>query len=320
MIDDIALYANQRAALRNAAGVRLVEFTRKLRPKYSIVYHDIGLGYLALILSCVLTAVLPSLGVPGLLAAASGAALIGCAIAYLQLFIHEGAHYNLAADRRRSDLICDLLISWMAGTTVANYRLVHFRHHRELGKPDDSEHTYFFALDPLFIVKSLTGWRALEVLLFRRGIQRAPSERRGSRMSWPLILGICLHLAVVAVSIALDRWPLALAWIGGVTIVFPFFGALRQLLEHRRPDASANADYFQEAHGAYSRLFGDGPIDAVLGGAGFNRHLLHHWEPQLSYTNLPELERFLLETPLRPHLISRRSTYWRTFRTLLTAG
>ncbi|MDH7799661.1 MULTISPECIES: fatty acid desaturase [unclassified Beijerinckia] len=320
MTDDIALYANQRAALRNAAGVRLIDFTRTLQPKYRVVYRDIGLGYLALILSCVLTAALPSVGVPWLLAAVIGAGLIGSAIAYLQLFIHEGAHYNLAADRRRSDLVCDLLISWMAGTTVANYRLVHFRHHRELGKPDDSEHTYFFALDPLFILKSLTGWRALEVLLFRRGIAVSPSEGRRPGVSWPVILGAFFHLAVVVLSLAFHQWSLAFGWIGGVVIVFPFLGALRQLLEHRRPDAGAHVDYFREAHGAYSRLFSDGPIDAIVGGAGFNRHLLHHWEPQLSYTNLPELERFLLETPLRDHLVSRRSTYWRTFRSLLTAG
>jgi len=318
--DDIALYANQRMALRNAAGTRLVDFIRQLRPRYRIVYRDIGLGYLALALSCLLTAILPSFGISWLVAAAIGAALIGASIAYLQLFIHEGAHYNLASDRQQSDLICDLLVSWMAGTTVGKYRLVHFRHHRELGQPDDSEHTYFFALNPTFLLKSLTGWRAFEVLAFRRGIKGPSSGDRGGALSWPVVLGVCSHLAIVMGSFAVGYWWLALGWIAGVAIVFPFLGALRQLLEHRRPDALAHVNYFAEAHGAYTRLFGDGPIDAVLGGAGFNRHLLHHWEPQLSYTNLREFEAYLLETPLRDHLVSRRSTYWHTFRSLLTAG
>ena len=89
--------------------------------------------------------------------------------------------------------------------------------------------------------------------------------------------------------------------------------ALRQLLEHRGElpapaEARAHVVCF-----ATNRIFGDGILASTLGGAGFNRHLLHHWDPLISYTRLRELENFLLETEAEPYLRARQTTYWRTF-------
>jgi hypothetical protein len=66
-------------------------------------------------------------------------------------------------------------------------------------------------------------------------------------------------------------------------------------------------------HGAFTRLFKGGIFANTFGGAGFNRHLLHHWEPQVSYTNLPELEAFLETTAMRHIMQQRRTTYRETF-------
>jgi hypothetical protein len=55
----------------------------------------------------------------------------------------------------------------------------------------------------------------------------------------------------------------------------------------------------------------------TLGSAGFNRHALHHWEPNLSYTRLQDVERYLLRTPVAPAVRSRQTTYWDTFLRLL---
>jgi hypothetical protein len=91
--------------------------------------------------------------------------------------------------------------------------------------------------------------------------------------------------------------------------VFPFLGAVRQLLEHRDDEADANIDYTQIAHGPFTRIFGSGPFSSTFGGAGFNRHLLHHWEPNVSYTNLSQLEEFLAGTEMQPTMNGRRATY-----------
>jgi hypothetical protein len=103
-------------------------------------------------------------------------------------------------------------------------------------------------------------------------------------------------------------------------MVFPFFGSLRQLLEHRDDAAPSTIDFQTQSHGAYTRLFGDDVFSATFGGAGFNRHLLHHWEPQVSYTNLPELEAFLQGTELKRVMDLRRTTYFEIFRRLWLNG
>ena len=77
-----------------------------------------------------------------------------------------------------------------------------------------------------------------------------------------------------------------------------------------------DVDYASVPHGETNRIFGDGIMSAMLGGAGFNRHLLHHWDPQLSYTRLRDLEAFLLETELAASVEDSRTTYGRAFSSL----
>jgi fatty acid desaturase len=249
-----------------------------------------------------------------------GAGLIGFWAAYLQLFIHEGAHCNLAPTKPQSDLVCNLAVSWMIGTTVAAYRPIHFQHHRDLGMTSDTEATYFLPLNLVFLLKAAFGIRAAEVMLNRLSSGPRPDDpqkERQARKALPILIGATVHCFIAAASVLAGLWWAALGWVLGVGLVLPFLGALRQLLEHRRDAADPRADYRIQDHGAHTRLFGSGLFSGMFGGAGFNRHLLHHWEPQVSYTNLPELEAFLEGTEAKAIMDSRRSTYFRTFRRLL---
>jgi fatty acid desaturase len=305
-----------RPLILNSRGVRYADFVKTLAPRYSRVFLDIGLGYAALVATCVLVVALPAHGLlPAWFAAALGALSIGFWIAYLQLFIHEGAHFNFSSDRNRSDLLCNMLIAWMIGTSVEKYRIIHFQHHRELGGTDDSEMTYFFPLNLLFIVKGLLGIRVLEVLASRKSLQEkeAGRDRRGKCVG---VAGLVAHVLILAATYVFGSIWLSLAWIAGVGAIFPFFGALRQLLEHRDERARSDVSYLQTDHGAYTRMFGTGPFSSIFGGAGFNRHLLHHWEPSVSYTNLAELENYLLDTDVAKLIEMRRSSYFRTFVSL----
>jgi fatty acid desaturase len=317
VMDDSSL----RGKLVGHGGQRYVAFVRSLQPRYWVVYRDIALGYLCLILSLWFAAIAPNWGFPRLAAAAIGAILIGYWIAYLQLFLHEGAHYNLAPAKDTSDRISNLLISWLIGTTIASYRTIHFQHHRELGTVNDSEFTYFFPLNLLFLIKAAFGIRAVEVLLDRQSKTKKPAPAASARSGGALrsiLLGASAHAAVIGACLYFGFWWAALAWLLGVGLVFPFFGALRQLLEHRSESADRKADYRTQDHGALTRLFGDGFFSSTFGGAGFNRHLLHHWEPQVSYTNLPELEAFLEGTPVKNVMDGRRTSYAETFRRLFS--
>ncbi|WP_298259283.1 fatty acid desaturase [Bradyrhizobium sp.] len=304
-----------RPQIVDSRGIRYHDFLKSLSPRYRSVWLDIALGYASLLATCVLVVALPSRGLLSpWLAAAIGAISIGFWIAYLQLFIHEGAHFNLSPDRERSDFISNLLIAWMIGSSVQKYRVVHFQHHRELGGVNDSEMTYFFPLNLVFIAKGLFGIRVLEVLSSRKATQeQAVSHQRGKYVG---LAGLIAHMLILAATYFLGSIWLSLSWIAGVGAIFPFFGALRQLLEHRDDRASPGTNYFNTDHGAYTRIFGSDPFSSIFGGAGFNRHLLHHWEPSLSYTNLPELESYLLDTGVANVIAMRRSSYFQTFMTL----
>lgn len=53
----------------------------------------------------------------------------------------------------------------------------------------------------------------------------------------------------------------------------------------------------------------------ALGGfaaAGFNRHLLHHWDPTISYTRFNDMQNFLAESGFGEHIQSAQSSYFAT--------
>lgn len=321
--DYSAAFHKIRAGLTSDTGQAYVEFVRGLRPDYPRVYRDIGFGYGMLIATALVAGYMLRLQMPVFAVAAAAALSFGYWFAYLQLFLHEAAHFNLAANRKISDRLGNVLIAWCVGTTVASYRKVHFEHHRALGTTKDTESSYFLALNTLYLVQSLCGWRAIKVILMRK---RSVQELRGAiikdgesqRALGPIVRGVIGHAVVFGILSWVGSWPLALAWGFGVGVVFPFFAALRPVLEHRSETACGGIDYCHVNHGAYTRLFGDDALAATFGGAGFNRHLLHHWEPQVSYTRLPHLEQFLANTPVKTIMESRRASYVAAFWKLFT--
>lgn len=308
----------QREQLVNAAGVSFREFRKALRPRYGIVWLQLLAGHAALLLMAA-GCVLMDRSWPALfpLTVAASALWFGYTHAYIQLFFHEAAHFNLAPNKKLNDLAANVLIGSLVGQDIRAYRVVHMMHHRHLGTTLDSERTYFRALGPRFLLESLTGIHVLRVLIGRSEVLQAPAEgppRWRARLL--AVVSLLLHGGIVIGAAWLGWWSLALGWTAGFLIVFPFFAAVRQVLEHRDEEARNDVDYTRLPHGVINRLFGDGPLASTLGGAGFNRHLLHHWEPQISYTRLGEVERFLMETAAAQDLRRRQTTYLGTFARL----
>lgn len=287
-----------------------LRFLDGLTPRYGRTWLSVllGYGFLALV---VFLAGRPAAGAGQIVAALLGAIAVGYGIAFLQLFLHEAAHYQLARDRRLNDRLCDALISWQAGTSIGRYRPIHFAHHRHLGTTADTENSYFRPLNVRLIVETLTGIHALRILLNRNHrLARLPASDAGAAPQVvPALRGVLLHALACAGAYAWSGWPGLAAWVLGVGSFFPLFATIRQLLEHRAPDADPATDYALRNHGAMTRMFGRGPVASTLGGAGFNRHLLHHWEPQVPCTRLAELERYLAGTSAAPIMAARRSTY-----------
>jgi len=262
-------------------------------------------------------------GLPPLLLIAGGAMLVGFWFFYLVSFLHEGTHWNLARNNRVNDRISNLLLAWMIGVEIATYRRRHFEHHRSLGTVHDTEISYFLPLNVKALLRSLLGIRAVEALgSYLRGAKEGRAERAArntAKISRALVAGIAVHVGIVGGLWFMGWSAAALAWIFGVVAVMPVLNTVRQVLEHRHMDARIEIDYSKVDQGACTRMFGAGPFASTFGAAGANRHLLHHWEPQVSYTRLPDLERFLDDTAMRVVMDRRRTSYFTALRTLFGA-
>jgi fatty acid desaturase len=314
----------RREALFDENGQSFQDFRRGLKPNYARVWFDIGAGYVVLAaLVGAIVAVDQLAPRAFVLTAVVGGLGIGYVLAFLQLFFHEAAHFNLARTRANNDLLANLALGLITGQNIKAYRVVHMDHHRLLGTPADTENSYFNALNSVFLLESLSGIRLLRVLSARSShvaekkaneAARAAKAARGM-----LLLGLGFNLVLLGFCAWARCWSLLLAWPFGMIIVLPAITSIRQLLEHRSYDAKSETDYATEPHGAVTRMFGRGPIASTLGGAGFNRHLLHHWDPQLSYTNFAALEAFLLRTEAAPVIRNATTTYARAFLLLIKA-
>ncbi len=317
---ELEIGATKRNTLVNSKGIKYLDFKGTLTPKYYLVWLHLLLGYLALVVIAVAIVGLHTYR-PELfpLSVLLGGVLLGYVIAHNQLFLHEATHYNLTKSRKLNDLLANLFIGSLTGQNVRTYRVVHFQHHRKLGAPEDTENSYFDPLNVRYVIESLFGIRPLKVLYGRMKFTKSQRSKKAEGLAHQeyltgqLLVGLLLNGVIVVGALVLNYLPLALAWTLGVLVFFPFFGAVRQLLEHRGDHASKATDYHQVPHGKVNRLFGDGPVASTLGGAGFNRHLLHHWEPQISYTRLHDLETYLKDTEFAAIIDKSQSTYFQTF-------
>jgi fatty acid desaturase len=235
---------------------------------------------------------------------------------FIHLYIHEAAHYNIARNRKTNDMLANLFLGLIAGMHIQFYRLIHFDHHRYLGTTKDTENTYFEPLNWRFIIESLTGIRVFRVIAARNKVVSnieglSPEIMKQNKQMF--LTGALFNFLLVCTLFILGYWQVAIVWMGGIGVIFPFFLSLRQLLEHRGDDAHADVNYAEVAHGETSRMFGNGLIAVTFGSAGFNRHLLHHWDPQVSCTRLKDVERFLGDTELAPAVKQNHTNYIKTF-------
>jgi fatty acid desaturase len=327
-LSDDFLFGLDRTTLTDKWGASYGQLRKA--PRWGIVWRDLTLGWIAFALIIIAT-IAASHRSPflALVAGVVAAVLVGFTIAYFMLFLHEAAHCNIHPDRWWNDLLCNVFVSGIIGMDVQSYRQIHWDHHRYFGGPMDSEISYRDPLNLRFLVELLIGVRALKVVLMRGKKLRStdaekPKKTRLKTARSVLLGGMVFNGALLSVLFYFHEWAAMVGWIGGVLVFYPFFGALRQLLEHRGElpvpaEAKIPAkERIEVVCYATNRLFGDGVLASTFGAAGFNRHLLHHWDPQISYTRLRELENFLLDTEAAPYLRERQTTYWRTVKHLFS--
>jgi fatty acid desaturase len=299
-------------------GVPYSSFRATLRPRWGRVWLDLGLTWLALIAVCAAVFVLErKLALSWAFAVIPIAIVaVGLLVHRISSFLHEGAHFNLARTRHRSDLITNIAAGVLVLNDVRAYRPIHLAHHRLLGTTRDTERSYFNKPDVRYVLRTMAGLSAVEVLGRR---STSESVATGRRYLVVPVAGAIGHAALVAASIATGHLWLAIVWLFGIVSAYPVFNGVRQILEHRPETAQSGTDYRLVDEGALTRCFGHSLGGVLLGGVGFNRHLLHHWDPGLSYTCLPAAERYLRGTAVRPIVEARTTTYLATWRALLRA-
>lgn len=277
----------------NGDGLSYADFRSGLTPKYGLVYLDIFKGYFALIVLSLLHIYLidrfPAftwtiIPVTGL--------LTGYAAAYLALFLHEAGHFNLHPDKKTNDRIATFVLGLLFGISIPAYRKIHWQHHLHLATPADMEISYFKPISKLFIAEALTGIHLFRTVIKKddRNILTASQLKKGRFM---LVAGIFFHLALLSLFYFTGNWTLAISWILAFIIFFPFFASVRQILEHRDEWAGPARDYYESPRSKISRLFRHNWLSSTFGSAGFTRHMIHHWDPHISYTRLSDIESFL---------------------------
>jgi fatty acid desaturase len=308
------------AGVVGRGGTAFAAFRRGLAPRYARAWLDfagrwllLGGGFLAL---CVASA---RFGWAAAWFVVPGAAWIGFWFASIVLFMHEAAHFQLHRDKATNDRLANLLVCWMTGDDVRAYRALHWQHHLHLGDPADTEVSYHYAPTLRFALETSVGIHAWRVF---RNHQSAPADGggapRGLARSVPFARGLLVHGAILAGPLWAGWWPAVAAWVFGVAIGFPYCSALRNQLEHRSEDASSDVDYARVPHGTVNRMFRRTLFARAFGSVGFDRHLLHHWDPTVSYTRFDDLEAFLMTTDLAPRIDAARTTYAATWRRLAT--
>jgi len=301
-----------------------LNFRKGLRPRYALAWGEIA-ACIALVLGGFAGHLLWTsrrgnafgfeIGLPFVL-------WIGFWLNAILTFGHEAAHYNLAHSHRSNDLLADWTIWLFFPQTTRAYRRSHWQHHLHLGDRQDTEISYHNCLSPWFLAKTLTGIHLARLLwryVFGGHIRQSALEASSARFAdhraveiTPLLRSLATHFAIIASAIAFRCYASAVVWLVSAALVFPFFASVRQLLEHRAGEAACETDFREVVHGPVNRMFGKDNFSRYFGAAGFNRHLLHHWDPTVSYTRFDEMQRFLAETELRERIEEARSTYFAT--------
>ncbi len=304
----------------DSKGTTYTVFRNSLQPLYSKVFFDISKGYFFLLLiagsAIFFTYQFPSLWwiiVP------ISSILTGYVAAYLALFIHEAGHYNIHPRKKINDRLATIFLCLPFGLSLRSYRKIHWQHHLHLGTTQDTEVSYFNALTKLFLLETLTGIHLLRTILRKENNSVLTREQvQQSRLM--LLAGFVLHIIILTAAFLTGNWPFAIAWILGFGIFFPFFATIRQILEHRDEGALHTSNFYKQPHGKISRLFVHTVISSSFGSAGFTRHMIHHWDPPISYTRLKDIETFLMDCEKTAAFIqSSRTTYTRVFKKLIEA-
>jgi fatty acid desaturase len=202
---------------------------------------------------------------------------------------------------------------------IKSYRFIHNKHHQGLGTDLDPENSYSEEFDLTWLFTALLGIRVIKTLFKRQKI-----EQSGKQLLM-LNASACFHLVVLILLNEFLGITSSIAWGLGYFIVMPFFGSIRNVLEHKYEMDQIDLKKIESIEGITlpiytTRLFTEKLMSKIFGVVGFDRHLIHHWDPSISALNLGKVNEFLLTTELGPMLRDLPTTYTKAFLRLMKNG
>jgi fatty acid desaturase len=238
--------------------------------------------------------------------------------------VHEGAHYLLSRSRKFNDTFCNFLAGWFILCDVDQYRITHIEHHRNLGSEFDPENAHMEKLDLTWLVSLISGFNTVRRISVRKQIRSNLGSRATGKPRHLVVpfLGLLLHSLILLFVYNILSFQTLVVWLFSTFFLTPALGILRNLLEHKYVESVDSAIWYQilgrekpadAVLKVTTRTFTKSLLSRLYGSMGFTRHLLHHWDPSISFSNLGKVHKFLLETPLEANLRKVDSTFSSTF-------
>lgn len=234
----------------------------------------------------------------------------------LHLFVHEATHFNLHKNKKINDLFGNILSIFFMGLLIEDYRKKHWEHHKNLGKITDTENSYFSPINLKNIISYLTLINIFKKILqnFKKNKTNFSFNNNFIKKILIILLFALIHSANIILIFFSINLVGSVIYLLSFFIIYPFFAVIRQTLEHRSSEADDNINYAEVNHGEFNRLFRNNFFSRFFGSAGFNKHLLHHINPGISYTKFKELEKKLNEsTKYKVLLEQSKSSYGAIF-------
>jgi fatty acid desaturase len=305
--------------LTNASGQTYRDFRKTLNTNFFKVQFGIITTFVSMLLVVALAFTATSSVV--LFALALPLALIQHRILNV---IHEGAHFLLSNNRNKNDLFCNLFSGWFILCDVDQYRITHIEHHRNLGTEFDPENAHMEKLDLTWLISVITGFATLRRLTTRAAHRKKIGSRADTKLRHLIvpIIGVLIHLQVLIAMFLWASYPVLVFWALTTFFLTPALGIVRNLLEHKYVESVQPEIWYQIlgreqpqnlVSSVTTRTFTHSALSKLYGSMGFTRHLIHHWDPAISFSNLEEVHNFLLDTKLGANLTMVDATFTRTF-------
>jgi fatty acid desaturase len=201
-------------------------------------------------------------------------------------WIHEGAHFNLVANRRWNDRLTNALAGVWFALPVREYRNIHFAHHAKQGffVPDDPDTVF------LEVHSRRSFWcgvlRDLSGLTIVRQFRRFRTN--GVASEWRTrAITVVVHLAVLFTAFEIGRLDAVLLYYVTLATLYPLLNRLRTYGQHVTIDELGNSRF---AGSGASRTIDAGMLDRIVHTSPrLMYHHEHHLHPHLPYRALRHL-------------------------------